>query len=100
MGADGNIGSTLNFMPGVYQEIHRLVGQGQLADAHEYQLRANKVTNVLINVGFMGALKTVMTLIGFDCGQPRLPRQPLDTSMVEHLESLLQETDFKTLVRL
>jgi N-acetylneuraminate lyase len=66
-GSSGNIGSTLNFMPGVYREIHECVKSGDLARGQELQLRANQVTKTVISFGFPGALKKVMGILGFDC---------------------------------
>lgn len=100
MGSDGNIGSTLNFMPGVYIQIQQLVAQGKLDEAHALQVRANTVIAAMISVNFMGALKEVMSTLGFASGQPRLPRQPLTTDQRERLHSLLQNTDFAELVAL
>jgi N-acetylneuraminate lyase len=99
-GADGNIGSTLNFMPGVYREIQACVSRGDLAQAQVYQMKANRVINVLLQDNLMGALKATVGLNGFDCGRPRLPRQPLTAEQHERLVSRLQETDFEELVRL
>ena len=75
-GSCGNIGSTLNFMPGVYREIHECVKSGDLARGTELQLRANAVTKTVISFGFPGALKKVMGILGFDCGKPRIPNLP------------------------
>ncbi|NJN84756.1 MAG: hypothetical protein HC802_22355, partial [Caldilineaceae bacterium] len=74
-GASGNIGTTLNYIPSVYREIHAAVGRGDMAEGVRLQLRANEITRILFNYGFPGALKEVMGMLGFDCGQPRLPNR-------------------------
>lgn len=99
-GASGNIGSTLNFMPGVYREIHACCKDGDLARGRELQIRANKVTRVLISFGFPGALKEVMGILGFDCGNPRLPNLPLPEEKRESLHAQLEEVDFPTLAKM
>jgi N-acetylneuraminate lyase len=76
-GAPANIGSTLNPMPGPYREIRRRYESGDLAGANDLQLRVNRVTALLIGAGFMGALRESMRILGFDCGEPRLPLVPI-----------------------
>ncbi len=89
-GAAGNIGSTLNFMPGVYREIRRLVHSGDVASAHCLQLRANKITTILHRYGYMGAQVVVLDMLGFNPGDPRLPHLPLDRQEAGALRSELE----------
>lgn len=100
LGVAGNIGSTLNFMPGAYQEIGRLVRAGEFSAAHDLQRRANAVTTVMSEVGFGGALKAVMTRLGFPAGEPMLPNLPLSSEQKAELDRKLAETDFEALVAL
>ncbi len=76
-GAAGVIGSTFNFMPGVYREIYASVRSGDYARALDLQRRGNRITELMISNGFVGAFREGMRLLGFDCGQPRLPNLPL-----------------------
>lgn len=76
-GASGNIGSTLNYMAGPYREIHRAVQAGDQERSIDLQIQVNHITEILISVGFMGALKMAMAELGFDCGAPRLPNVAL-----------------------
>ncbi|MDI7274916.1 MAG: dihydrodipicolinate synthase family protein [Anaerolineae bacterium] len=76
-GAPASIGSTLNLMPGAYREMRRSYEAGEVARALELQMAANRVTEVLHSFGFAGALREAMRLVGFDCGEPRLPHPPL-----------------------
>jgi len=96
-GASGNIGSTLNFMPGVYREIHQCVKNGDLARGRELQLRANEVTRTVISFGYPGALKKVMEMLGFDCGKPRLPNLPFPEEKLSHLRTELEAVGFSAL---
>ena len=96
-GAQGNIGSTLNLMPGVYREIRKSYRDGDLARAQDLQIRANRVTRVLISFGFAGALREAMSLLGFDCGQPRLPNPPLPPEKRQALREELMGADFAAL---
>lgn len=97
MGVDGNIGSTINVMPGAYIRIGEHVRAGKYAEAHALQLQANRVTEAMIAAGFPGALKAVMGKFGFDCGHPVLPGTPLDAPARARFEAALAETDFDQL---
>lgn len=89
-GAAGNIGSTLNFMPGVYREIRRLVHSGDVTSAHCLQLRANKITTILHRFGYMGAQVVALDMLGFNPGDPRLPHLPLDRQAAATLRRELE----------
>lgn len=97
-GATGNIGSTVNFMPGAYRSIREHCLAGQYSEAQEIQLKANEVTSTMIDVGFSGALKEVMHILGFDCGAPRLPSMPLSNEQRSTLRVRLEQTEFQALV--
>ena len=95
-GACGNIGSTLNYIPGIYREIHDSYKRGNIAQGQHLQVRANQVTGVLFSFGFFGALKEVMRMLGFDCGQPRLPHVPFAEGKRDDLRAQLEAIDFFT----
>ena len=97
MGANGAIGSTLNFMPGAYLQIRNLCAQGKIEEAHALQIRANRITSILIQAGFPGALKATLGLLGFDCGLPRLPRLPLSETAHAQLQQQLEASEFAAL---
>lgn len=98
MGATGAIGSTLNIMPGVYRQIHMLVQSEDCVAAQALQERANRITELMIDTGFQGALKEILTkLLGQPVGEPRLPRLPLTGSQREALHTALATTDFDEL---
>lgn len=100
IGASGNIGSTLNYMVGLYRAIHTAVQQGDLARSVELQLAANQITGAMIDAGFMGALKAVMTRLGFDCGPCRLPNRTLTTEQQAALFAQLDTLNFDALTQL
>ena len=95
-GACGNIGSTLNYIPGIYREIHDSYKKGNIAQGQHLQVRANQVTRVLFSFGFFGALKEVMRMLGFDCGKPRLPHVPFAEGKRDDLRAQLEAIDFFT----
>ncbi len=93
-GARGMIGSTLNFMPGAYRQILQAYRVGDYRTAQEVQSRANAVTTLLIETGFVGAFREVMAMLGFDCGNPRLPNLPLPEDKRKQLRCALAELRF------
>lgn len=93
-GAHGNIGSTLNFMPGVYKAIHQWLANGQIEQARDLQMKANRVTEAAISVGFMGALYEMVRMLGHDCGNPRLPNLPLSPEQRNELHHKLEELNW------
>lgn len=96
-GIRGNIGSTLNVMPGAYVEIRRLVTAGEWQRAVELQIKVNRVTATLISFGFTGALRECAKMIGFDCGAPRQPILPLADDKRAALHEQLQGAGYKEL---
>ena len=99
-GAPGNIGSTLNFMAGAYREIRASYEQGDTKRALDLQLRANRVTETVIAHGFAGARQEVMRLLGFDCGDPRLPNAPLPPEKRGDLRAALDAVGFDEMAAL
>ncbi len=97
-GACGNIGSTLNYMPGPYVRIRSQAAQGRYREAQELQNAANRVTSVLIDHGFTGSLYAVMRMLDIDSGSPRLPHTELNAMQVKSLLASLKETCFDDLV--
>jgi N-acetylneuraminate lyase len=96
-GAPGHIGSTLNLMPGVYRQIRQSIARGDLSAARDLQLRANRITGVLISYGFFGALREAIRMLGFECGQPRLPNLPLAVERREEFQQALSNAGFAEL---
>ena len=99
-GAAGLIGSTLNFIPGVYREIIKSYHAGDCQTALEYQRRANSITNLFIRTGFVGSFREAMKSLGFDCGQPRVPNLPLPVEKVKPLYEEMASLGFAELAAL
>jgi N-acetylneuraminate lyase len=96
-GAGGNIGSTVNIMLGAYQQIRQYYETGDLSQGQELQFRVNRVTTLLHATGFDGALRECLRVLGFECGQPRLPHMPQSEEQREALRAQLDAVDFGTL---
>ncbi|HIB90275.1 TPA: hypothetical protein EYO57_24335 [Candidatus Poribacteria bacterium] len=84
----------------VYCQIQDCCKNGKLDRAHELQQYANQVTNVIIAVGFPEALKEVMKMLGFDCGNPRLPSYPISNENQKILHKKLEGSGFSELVEI
>ncbi len=96
-GSVGNIGSTLNFMPGAYARMRSLAAEGKTDQAMQLQLKANRVTAIMIDHGFGGALYTVVKHLGIDAGNPRLPNLEQDATDAETMLRSLQQAGFDDL---
>jgi dihydrodipicolinate synthase/N-acetylneuraminate lyase len=55
------------------------------------------VTSVLIAYGFAGALREAMRVLGFECGDPRLPSLPLPAERRAPLREELASAGFAEL---
>ncbi len=93
-GSCGHIGSTLNFMPGIYARIREHLTAGEYDCALSLQQQANAVTRVLLNHDFGGTLYETMSILGFDCGDPRLPWQPLSAEAKKAFRTELEAAGF------
>ena len=77
MNAPGNIGSTLNVMPGPYRKMRECYDAGDIAQALSLQKQANRLTAVMIDHGVTPAMRVALKSMGIDCGPPRLPQEPV-----------------------
>ena len=77
MNAPGNIGSTLNVMPGPYRKMRECYDAGDIAQALSLQKQANRLTAVMIDHGVTAAMRVALKSMGIDCGPPRLPQEPI-----------------------
>ena len=97
MGAPGNIGSTLNVMPGAYSRMHASCKSGDFAQALSLQKQANRLTEVMINHGVAAALRVSMKALGIDCGPLRLPQETISPQQEEILLADLEEAGLAAL---
>ena len=93
-GGKANIGTTLNYHPGIYREIHKAVAQNDFVRARDLQVRANRVTLLIQKYGMFGAMRVAMQMIGFDVGPPRLPNLPLPADKEAEVREALEAVDF------
>ncbi len=97
MGAPGNIGTTLNVMPGPYRLMRESYEAGDVAQALELQKRANRLTAVMIEHGVAAAMRVALKRLGFDCGDPRLPQEPITAAKEERMAADLADAGLAAL---
>lgn len=85
MGADGAIGTTYNFMGDLFVRLAADVAAGRLAEARARQVVANRVIDVLIEVGVFPGTKAILALMGRDAGVCRPPFRALTPGDIEKL---------------
>jgi N-acetylneuraminate lyase len=94
LGATGAVGSTYNFAAPIYHRIMRAFAAGDLATARMEQFRSVQLVQLLAGVGFMGAAKAVMAMLGVDVGPARLPNGTPTPEQVTKLRSDLEQLGF------
>jgi len=94
LGAKGAIGSTYNFAAPVYLRILKAFAEGDLPTAQAEQARANAMISVFLRFGGLAAGKSIMRLIGLDCGPVRLPLRSLTEAKENELRVELEKIGF------
>lgn len=96
LGARGAVGSTYNFAAPLYLEIIRAFDAGDLATARRLQRRSMELIQLLIAApsGFMHAAKSMMKVLGVDCGPVRPPLKNLTAEQFKALEAGLERLKF------
>lgn len=97
VGAPGNIGSTLNVMPGTYLKMRECCAAGDFAQALALQKQANRLTGAMIDHGVGAALRVSMKVLGIDCGPLRLPQEPIGPDKEEKMVAALEEAGLAAL---
>lgn len=95
LGAKGAVGSTYNFAAPIYQQIIKAYNNGDMNKARRFQDLSIQLIEVLNRYG--GALvagKSIMKMLGLDCGPCRLPLKTLNKEEEANLEKELQEIRF------
>jgi len=77
LGAHAAVGSTYNFAAPLYQRILHAHAAGDLATAEKAQAQAQAFIDVMSRHGGLAAGKSMMKIIGLDCGPVRLPLRAL-----------------------
>ena len=94
LGATGAVGRTYNFAAPIYTRLIAAFQRGDLAAAREEQFRSVRLVQLLAGVGYMGAAKAVMAMLGVDVGPARLPNGTLSPEQVKKLRGDLEQLGF------
>jgi N-acetylneuraminate lyase len=91
MGCNGSIGLTLNFMPNLYVGLYNAYINGDYKLARDLQYQANRIIPIVIQAGQISAVISVMDMIGYPCGNPRLPLPTLSRDAYNKLKDKLNK---------
>ena len=94
MGAKGAVGSGFNFAAPIYQRLLAAFARGDLAAAREEQFRGVRLIQLFASLGYMGAAKATMKMLGVDVGPARLPNGNLTSEQVIGLRAELESMGF------
>lgn len=93
VGAEAAIGSTFNFMAEKFVRLAKLMNEGKQQEALKLQDQANRVIQVLCEVGVFKGVKAALKFQGYDCGLCREPFLPLSEREERRLYETLLEND-------
>ena len=90
LGARGGVGSTYNYAPRLYTDLMAAFARGDLAAARDLQHVSASIVRVLVaHGGGVRCGKTIMKLIGLDCGPCRAPIVPVGDDEAEAIRAEL-----------
>lgn len=93
-GANGAVGSTYNFAPGLYRRMIEAYRQGENEAARELQLLSVEMVQAFVRYPALPAQKAIMEMVGLPVGPPRLPWRDLTAQEKKTLESDLKKIGF------
>ena len=96
LGAKGAVGSTYNFVAGLYTEIIDAFAKGDLQRAQTLQQKAVRIINAIAQTpcGFLPAAKSILKMLGLDLGPVRAPLQNITDADYNALRTRLEKVDF------
>ena len=90
-GAEGAIGSTYNFASSLYRQIIDSFLKGDMDTVRRLQNKSIQMISLLCRYGSQPAFKSVMKLIGLDCGPSRLPLITLRPEKIDEMTKELKK---------
>lgn len=91
LGAKGVISVLSNIMPRETHDICRLFFEGKIAESRALQLKLLPLINALFSDVNPIPVKEAMDMMGWECGECRLPLVSMQPQAKEHLRVLMQE---------
>ena len=93
-GTIGAIGSTYNYAAPLYYDLMQAYSHGEMERAKDLQDQSIKIVNILLKYNVLAAGKSIMKLIGIDCGPVRLPVRNLTAQEMDQLRVDLESIGF------
>jgi 4-hydroxy-tetrahydrodipicolinate synthase len=81
-GVSGMILASAQVYPDVWQQVFRLVAEGQLDEARALQRSVQKLSRIFCRHGGGVAVKAALQLMGLDVGVPRRPLKPVGGALL------------------
>jgi len=96
LGARGAVGSTYNFAAPLYVRLMEAVAAGEMDRARDLQRTSRQMIAGICGVtgSFLPAAKSVMAMVGVDCGPVRPPLANLNAQQVEEVRARLAGLGF------
>jgi N-acetylneuraminate lyase len=95
LGAKAAVGSTYNFLAPLYHDIWESFSSGDLTRARELQQFSVRVVDILVKYrGATVAGKSIMGMLGIDCGPCRLPLNTLSETEISQMKDDLNAIGF------
>ena len=95
LGVKGGIGTTFNFISGLFHRMIVLFNQGRITEAVELQYVVSSTIDVISNFGGgIVAGKAIMGLCGIPCGPCRSPLPSLSGESLKRMENDLMVNNF------
>lgn len=93
-GAQAAIGSTYNVAAPLYSSVMQAMKKHDLVEARRLQAKSVQMIRTLCQFPFHSAMKSVLTMQGFDMGHCRLPQVSLSEQQIVQLKTELDEIGF------
>ena len=94
VGAKGAIGSTYTFAGKLYLHIMDLYNQNKKEEARQMQMVSIEMVRCLVQFPPIPAQRSIMKMLGYDCGTCRLPLRELSAKESEALKAGLDAINF------
>ena len=86
------VGSTYNYMGGIYQKMLHAHHGGDMNKLISLQAEADRIYKIILQYNGIGAGKEIMNFIGLDCGPVRMPLKAFSKAERETLLGKLKDT--------
>jgi N-acetylneuraminate lyase len=94
LGARGAVGTTYNLAAPLYRRLIAAHARGDNATVQTLQSRAALLVETLLRCDLVAGTKTVLRLLGVDCGTVRAPLMPLGAEQETELRAELEQMGF------